>query len=253
MIGIVIPARLDSERLPGKVLKDFLGMPMIEHVWRRAQLTNPLLETVIATDSLEIKAIVENFGAKCILTSNDHNNGLSRVGELTNQLGWEYYLVLQADEILIEPNSLNLLTKNILNKSRYEFFNLITKLEKVEEINDENIVKCLIRKDNSIITMARKSNSIAPETIQKEFTNKICGVFGCSSQLLKELVATSEQKIEKAESIEQMRVIEIGHQILGVNINRNYPSINTWKDAELVVEILSTDFAQKKIMDLYRS
>ena len=58
-IGIVIPARLDSERLPGKVLKDFLGMPMIEHVWRRAQLTNPLLETVIATDSSEIKKIAE--------------------------------------------------------------------------------------------------------------------------------------------------------------------------------------------------
>ena len=62
-IGIVIPARLDSERLPGKVLKDFLGIPMIEHVWRRTQLTNPLLETVIATDNIKIKKEVENFGA----------------------------------------------------------------------------------------------------------------------------------------------------------------------------------------------
>lgn len=61
-IGIVIPARLDSERLPDKVLKDFLGMPMIEHVWRRAQLTNPLLETVIATDSSEIKKQQKNLG-----------------------------------------------------------------------------------------------------------------------------------------------------------------------------------------------
>lgn len=252
MIGIVIPARLNSERLPGKVLKDFLGMPMIEHVWRRAQLTNPLLETVIATDSLEIRDVVENFGAKCILTSNKHNNGLSRVGEITNRLRWQHYLILQADEILIEPNSLNLLAKSMLNKSKYKFFNLITKLENMEEINDENIVKCLTRKDNSIITMARKSSSIAPAIIQKEFTSKICGVFGCSSQLLKELVTTSEQEIEKAESIEQMRVIELGHQILGVKINRNYPSVNTWKDAELVVKILSTDFTQNKIMELYR-
>ena len=59
-IGIIIPARLDSERLPGKVLKDFLGMPMIEHVWRRAQLTNPILETIIATDNVDIKKIAED-------------------------------------------------------------------------------------------------------------------------------------------------------------------------------------------------
>ena len=133
-IGIVIPARLDSERLPGKVLKDFLGMPMIEHVWRRAQLTNPLLETVIATDSSEIKKTAEKFGANCILTSKDHKNGLSRVGEVANVLKWDHYLVLQADEILIEPESLNLLARITLSNAKFQFFNLITKLEKLEEI-----------------------------------------------------------------------------------------------------------------------
>ena len=251
-IGIVIPARLDSERLPGKVLKDFLGMPMIEHVWRRAQLTNPLLDTIIATDSYEIKKTAEKFGANCILTSKDHKNGLSRVGEIVDALKWDHYLVLQADEILIEPESLNLLARSTLSNSNFQFFNLITKIEKFEEIGDINIVKCITRKDNSIITMARKSNSIAPELIQKEFTNKICGVYACSRQLLLELAATSEQKIEKAESIEQMRVIEMGYQILGVTVNRNYPSVNTRKEAEYVVEILSFDSAQKKIMNMYR-
>ena len=175
----MIPARLDSERLPGKVLKDFLGMPMIEHVWRRAQLTNPLLETVIATDSSEIKKTVEKFGANCILTSKDHKNGLSRVGEIVNVLKWDHYLVLQADEILIEPESLNLLARTALSNSKYQFFNLITKLEKLEEIGDVNIVKCITREDNSIITMARKSNSTAPELQQMEYTNKICGVYSC--------------------------------------------------------------------------
>ena len=56
-IGIVIPARLESERLPRKALKIFSGIPMIEHVWRRAQLTDPVIETVIATDSEEIKKV----------------------------------------------------------------------------------------------------------------------------------------------------------------------------------------------------
>ena len=247
----MIPARLDSERLPGKVLKDFLGMPMIEHVWRRAQLTNPLLETVIATDSSEIKKTAEKFGANCILTSKDHKNGLSRVGEIVNVLKWDHYLVLQADEILIEPESLNLLARTTLSNSEFQFFNLITKIEKLEEISDVNIVKCLTRKDNSIITMARKSNSIAPEFDQMEYTNKICGVFSCSSNLIKELVSTNAQKIEKSESIEQMKAIEIGYGILGVPINRNYPSVNTDKEAIKALSILQSDDTQKRILDSY--
>ena len=251
-IGIVIPARLDSERLPGKVLKDFLGMPMIEHVWRRAQLTNPLLETVIATDSPEIKKTAEKFGANCILTSKDHKNGLSRVGEVANVLRWDHYLVLQADEILIEPESLNLLARTTLSNSKYQFFNLITKLEKLEEIGDVNIVKCITREDNSIITMARKSNSTAPELQQMEYTNKICGVYSCSKNLLNELVNTPGQRIERSESIEQMRVIEIGYNILGVPIGINHPSVNTLREAEAVLKILNIDSEQQKIMNLYK-
>ena len=250
-IGIVIPARLDSERLPGKVLKDFLGMPMIEHVWRRAQLTNPLLETVIAADSSEIKKTAEKFGANCILTSKDHKNGLSRVGEIVNVLKWDHYLVLQADEILIEPESLNLLARTTLSNSKYQFFNLITKLEKLEEIGDVNIVKCITREDNSIITMARKSNSTAPELQQMEYTNKICGVYSCSKNLLNELVNTPWQRIERSESIEQMRVIEIGQDILGVSINKNFPSVNTTNEAVLVLNLLQTNNTQISILNSY--
>ena len=250
-IGIVIPARLDSERLPGKVLKDFLGMPMIEHVWRRAQLTNPLLETVIATDSFEIKKTAEKFGANCVLTSKDHKNGLSRVGEITDILKWDHYLVLQADEILIEPESLNLLARTTLSNSKYQFFNLITKLEKLEEIGDVNIVKCIIREDNSIITMARKSNSIAPELQQMEYTNKICGVYSCSKNLLNELVNTPRQRIERSESIEQMRVIELGQDILGVSINKNFPSVNTTNEAVLVLNQLLNNDTQISILNSY--
>ena len=250
-IGIVIPARLDSVRLPGKVLKDFLGMPMIEHVWRRAQLTNPLLETVIATDSSKVKKIAEKFGANCILTSKDHKNGLSRVGEVANVLRWDHYVVLQADEILIEPESLNLLARTTLSNSKYQFFNLITKLEKLEEIGDVNIVKCIIREDNSIITMARKSNSIAPELQQMEYTNKICGVYSCSKNLLNELVNTPWQRIERSESIEQMRVIEIGQNILGVSINKNFPSVNTTNEATLVLNQLQNNDTQISILNSY--
>jgi CMP-2-keto-3-deoxyoctulosonic acid synthetase len=158
---------------------------------------------------------------------------------------------LQADEILIEPESLNLLAITTISNSKFQFFNLITKIEKLGEIDDVNIVKCLTRKDNTIITMARKSNSIAPEFDQMEYTNKICGVFSCSSNLMKELVSTNTQKIEKSESIEQMKAIEMGYGILGVPINKNYPSVNTNNEAMTALSILQSDKTQKRILNSY--
>ena len=184
--------------------------------------------------------------------SNNHDNGLSRVGELANQLRWDYYIVLQADEILIEPESLNTLAKIATSNSNFDFFNLITKLELPKEINDVNIVKCLIRKNNTVITMARKSNSIAPESDQMQYTKKVCGVYSCSNQILIKLVNTTAQKIETAESIEQMRVIELGHSILGVSIDKNYPSVNTNDEAILALDILQTDARQKSILNMYK-
>ena len=250
-IGIVIPARLSSTRLPGKVLKEFLGITMIEHVWQRAQLANPLMETVIATDSADIKKTVEKFGAIAILTSKNHSNGLSRVGEITDQLKWNHYLILQADEILVEPKSLDLLRRTTLSNLNFEFFNLITKLESPEEIGDVNVVKCLMREDNSIITMARKSSSIASELAQMEYTSKVCGLFSCSSNIINKLASTTAQKIEKSESIEQMKVIEMGYNILGVRVNRNYLSVNTANDAISALNMLQNDTKQKNILNSY--
>lgn len=225
---------------------------MLEHVWRRAQLADPVLETIIATDSIKIKKIAEGFGAACILTSKDHNNGLSRVGELAHQLQWDYYIVLQADEILIEPESLNILAKITTNDPNFDFFNLITKLAFPAEINDVDIVKCLIRENNTIITMARRSNSIAQESDQMQYTKKMCGVYSCSNKLLIKLTNTAAQKIETAESIEQMKVIEMGYSICGVLIDKSYPSVNTGSDAVSALNILQTDAQQKNILSTYK-
>ena len=128
-IGIVIPARLQSERLPNKVLRPFLGKVMIEHVWKRANLIEEKAEIVVATDSLEIKTVCETFGANVILTSESHQNGLSRTGEIAKILNWDFYVILQADEILIDPRNLELLIKTIKEENSSPFYNLITNLK----------------------------------------------------------------------------------------------------------------------------
>ena len=247
-IGIVIPVRLESERLPSKALKDFSGKPMIEHVWRRAQLVNPKIETVIATDSKIIKDVCEEFGAQTLITSSNHINGLSRVGEVARILNWDFYVVLQADEILVEPESLEKLISTLQSTKSYDFYNLITNLEDITDLDDANVVKCLVRENNSVITIFRKSSSVASAKKQLIFTKKICGIFAISDKTLQLVVGSPPQKIEISESIEQMKIIEMGIDMLGVSIIKSYPSVNTVNDALLVEKILREDELQKAIL-----
>ena len=224
---------------------------MIEHVWRRAQLTNPVIETVIATDSEEIKKICENFGAKCYLTSKNHPNGLSRISEISSKLNWDFYIVLQADEILIDPEYLDKLYKEIRINPKEQFFNLITNLSNKSELTDKNIVKCIIRNDQTIINIFRKSGLVSSEEIQLELIKKICGVFAISTNCLSIVSVAGPQKIEINESIEQMKIIELGINILAVNIDINYPSVNTPEEAPLVEKILDMDPRQKNILEMF--
>ena len=249
-IGIVIPARLESERLPRKALRIFSGLPMIEHVWRRAQLTDPVIETVIATDSEEIKKVCENFGAKCYITSKEHPNGLSRVSEVSSILNWDFYIVLQADEILIDPKYLDELYKEIEVNSKQQFFNLITDLNNKSELTDKNIVKCVLRDNRTIINIFRKSGLVSSEETQLKIVKKICGVFAISKNCLSIVSGAQPQKIEISESIEQMKIIELGINILAVNTKLNYPSVNTPEEALLVERILDADPRQKQILEM---
>lgn len=247
-IGIVIPARLQSERLPNKVLRPFLGKVMIEHVWKRANLIEEKAEIVVATDSLEIKTVCETFGANVMLTSESHQNGLSRTGEIAKILNWDFYVILQADEILIDPRNLELLIKTIKEENSSPFYNLITNLKKASELSDRNIVKCLIRHDNSLINIFRMSGSIASEATQMIFTKKICGLFAISHKCLNEIIDLPAQIIETNESIEQMKLIELNYQVYGVEVKDNYPSVNTELEAKEVLEILSQDPYQRSIL-----
>ena len=83
---VVIPARLNSERFPNKILLDLKGLPMIEHVRRRVLLANNTEEVYIATCDKEIREALEVFGAKVIMTSNQHKNGTTRVAEAVENI-----------------------------------------------------------------------------------------------------------------------------------------------------------------------
>lgn len=246
-IGVIIPARMASERLPGKPLLDVLGLPMIEHVRRRAMLSSNSNNVIVASGDSEILAVTEKNGGVGVLTVQEHVNGLSRVSEVAERLDFTHIIVLQGDEILIIPEALDALSSAILSRPGVDFWNGVSPLETPEELNDSSVVKCIQKNDQTIQTLFRKSPLTAPISIQMQLVKKINGLFAISKDFLSEVVAHSATAIESAESIEQMRILELSRDIAVFDMQMNYPSINLPTDVPKVLSILSSDSTQAKI------
>jgi 3-deoxy-manno-octulosonate cytidylyltransferase (CMP-KDO synthetase) len=221
---------------------------MLEHVWRRTTFAIPEIETVIITDSDKIVELCKTLGANYLLTSKSHNNALSRIGEASKKLNWDFYIVVQADEILIDPESLKELYYSINLDSTKSFFNLVTPLKSFKEVQDRNTVKCLLNAHGFIMYIFRKSPLVSEKSIQLALIKKISGIYAISSKSLKLTLESQLQPLENSESIEQLKILELDMQIIAVSVARNYPSVNTKADARAVRTIIKNDPYQKSIL-----
>jgi 3-deoxy-manno-octulosonate cytidylyltransferase (CMP-KDO synthetase) len=249
-IGIIIPARLNSERLPNKVLRQFQGRSMIEHTWQRVKLMNNQIECIIATDSNEISSVAEKFGATVVKTKRSHPNGLSRAKEVLEDLDWDYVIILQADEILVVPKDLDDLFKEV--NSKYDFYNLITRIEDSNELENLNVVKCVLKQDRTILNIFRKNGLISKQNKQLEFVKKICGTFAVSRKLLLSIDLTSRSLIGLQESIEQLSILENNIEILGIEIENHFISVNTEEEAIQADLMLTNNKMQREIFSKYQ-
>lgn len=247
-LGIIIPARIDSSRLERKLLINIHGIPMIEHVRRRALRNNLNLPVVVASGDLEILKVVESFGGNAVHTPGHHENGLSRVGEASKILDWDKYIILQGDEVLARPTDLDIFIQQNYLPETPSVANAVTKLNTFSEIHDESVVKCLVSVDNQIIYIFRKSPLVTHESLQIESIRKICGLFAITHEILQTVLSQPNTRIAQNESIEQLKFIELGIRFGSVYLEKDYPSVNLLRDLKLVNEILDFDSDQKEIL-----
>ena len=104
----MVPARLDSTRLPGKALKDIMGLPMIVHTCKRAQLAKNIDEVYLVTDTdEELKTVGEAHGIKVIMTGMPPSNATTSVAKAVENIDCDIVVVLQGDEPLVNPGHID--------------------------------------------------------------------------------------------------------------------------------------------------
>ena len=218
-IKVVIPCHLNSVRLEQKVLIDIHGLPMVEHVRRRALLSRKVNNVYVATGDDEIKNVIKSYGGQVLFTMNNHINGTSRVSEAIDLVDCSHVILIQGDEPLLIPNYIDIFIENMEKSKDNLMWNGISEIYDKKSFLDHSIVKCTLDDDYNIESCFR----ILPhkKKINKKIF-KIQGLIGYEKNFLKKMVLSPETKIAKAESIEQMKAIEIGSKIKAILIPNPY-------------------------------
>jgi len=244
----VIPAHMASVRFPGKILFNIHGLPMIEHVRRRALLSRIIDDVVVATCDKEISDVVESFGGRVIMTDKSHTNGTSRVAEAVNELEYSHIVLLQGDEPLLLPRQVDEIANSITLNPSIEAWNATGLIEKPEDLDQHSFVKCSVSSQDFILYCFRRSPGYSDFEIQRNFVRKILGIIAYRKDFLLKLNCLSESKIEKAEFIEQMRIIENNFILKSVPVSPTLPSINEPQDVEIVLNYISKNIEQQEIL-----
>lgn len=247
-IAAIIPARLKSTRYPGKILLPIHGIPMIEHVRRRALICKKFSEVIVATCDYEIAEVVRKNGGKVVMTAENHISGTTRVAEAASSIDCSHVLLLQGDEPLLLPKHLESLIKFVIEEPNADVCNLVGLIESEDELDRASFVKCSIGNPNQILYCFRRTPSIARFHIQYNYIRKMLGVIAYRKDFLLKLANMPATPIEISESIEQMRIIENGFKFNYVEVYPSLPSINEPHELDEVLNCLNKNPEQIKLL-----
>lgn len=247
-IAAVIPAHMASVRFPGKILHEIHGLPMIEHVRRRALLCKGLSGVWVATCDNEIADAINSFGGDVIITSNSHANGTSRVNEAVNSIECSHVIVLQGDEPLLLPRHIRSLIEAIISQPQIEAWNLTGSIESAEELDRHSFVKCIVSKSNRILHCFRRSPFYSPSNACLPHVRKILGVIAYQKFFLRNLSSCVTTPIEVLEFIEQMRILESDHVLQSLSVEPSLPSVNEPNELDVILKYLNQSVEQIELL-----
>jgi 3-deoxy-manno-octulosonate cytidylyltransferase (CMP-KDO synthetase) len=244
----VVPARFRSERLPGKVLADIAGRPMVEHVVRRAAAARLVEEVLVATDDRRVLEAVSAFGGKAVLTSPDHPSGTDRVAEAVAGLEVDLVVNVQGDEPLLDPRAIDEAVETCIAGEERFLATLKRRIRSPAEVWDPNVVKVVtdcrgfalyfsrwpipFAASASVEALNRGSLQPALEIAANQLLFRHVGLYVYPKKVLMELVARPPTPLERAERLEQLRALEYGFPILVGETEYESLSVDTAADLE---------------------
>lgn len=228
--AVIIPARYASSRLKGKPLIEVGGKPIIQWVFEKAVQATLADRVIIATDNQKIYETALSFGAEAEMTSEAHHSGSDRIAEVAERHPEIGYIVnLQGDEPMIDPENIDKVIRMVKFDDNADVSTLVTEIKDLKEVNDPNLVKCVFDMNNYALYFSRSKIPYERNEGHSKFYGHI-GIYGYKREALFKMTHTNQTPLELTESLEQLRVLQLGMKIK-VDFSETKPiGIDTMED-----------------------
>lgn len=228
-VACIIPSRYASTRLPGKPLRLIHGKTLVRRVYERASLAKIPDVVMVATDHADIEAEVKSFGGHVVMTAVNHPTGTDRLAEVAAKFpDYDIIVNVQGDEPLIDPNVIDDLAKELLAHDDLDMATVATPLRK-EEYDDPSAVKVVVNQkgealyfSRSLIPYPRHDFAVPPL--------KHVGIYAYRRDFLLSYANMDQTPLEKTESLEQLRALEMGYKIGVIQVETEDIGIDTEED-----------------------
>ena len=217
-VVVGIPVRMGSSRLPGKPLAKILGMPMVEHVYKRCQLSKNIDDVFVATCDEEIQQIVLEFGGKAFMTPKEIPRPGLRVAEACKQMSLandDIVVVVQGDEPLVYPEMIDLAVEPLISDPRIQVLTLVADANEEEWI-DPNEIKVVTDKNKDILYMTRTPIPSNTRDCSGPRLKQVA-IMPFRKKFFLDFQEMAQMPLEYAESIELLRALEHGIKVRTAN------------------------------------
>lgn len=215
-VTVVVPARYGSSRFPGKPLIQLMGKPLIQHVYERAKACRAVDEVLVATDDERIQAAVEAFGGRAMLMAESYRTGTDRVAGVARRHAGEYFLDLQGDEIILNPDLLSDLIAPCLATGE-GMATLKRRIDSVDDLHNPAVVKVVTDSGGYALYFSRAPIPVVRDGTAQTVTAGLhfvhLGLYMYRRDVLMRLSSLPSGILEDAEKLEQLRALEHGVRI----------------------------------------
>lgn len=229
----VVPARLNSVRLPRKILADLNGKPLIVHVMERALEAKSLDKVILAVDSEETIKTLEQYNFDMVLTSSDHVSGTDRIAEVIDEIpDAEIIINIQGDEPLIEADVIDSLVDSF-NDSTVNISTIVSTKLTVSDLLNPNVVKAIVNEYQDAIEFKRNIFDLEIGGVYRHV-----GIYGFRRESLIAFTRLDPSVREVESRLEQLRALDNGMPIRATVTNYDSHSVDTQADLDKVARIM---------------
>ncbi|MEE2690912.1 MAG: 3-deoxy-manno-octulosonate cytidylyltransferase [Pseudomonadota bacterium] len=236
---IVIPARYASTRLPGKMLLEAGGKPLIQHTYEQALKVKSVSRVIVATDDARIENAVRGFGGEAVMTDPAHTSGSARAAEAVRGADADIVVNLQGDEPEIDPANVDKLIA--LQASAKPFAStLACPFPAAARPDDPSAVKAVLGRKIGENACEALYFTRAPAPFPRDAKGALdpslfhlhIGVYAFRADALQAFARAPESRLEKIERLEQLRILEMGERLLAALVEAAAPGVDTPEDFE---------------------